>query len=563
MKCGQRNMSKQETLLLDGLRSELILQQQRKALSEALRQQLLETEKRHSKELERRVHEDARLSADQESRITQEVNHRAKFTAMRRSDSMPVQTSNKETVYHPRKSERQNTSSPDWQFPTSQSHYSVMSSTVTPTRAQQCERPTPFKTTQMMKEEEAEAECQKKFRASPVPCHVTHPHYQDMMVLREKKREQGREQRKEFLVSIQKPFSFQERESVKKEKLLATTKQVSKDQKSTAESVRKTSRKVVKDSSSTEPKDQEECKPVPAQRTGPQKNPAASGSPKLRTAERNRKEKLAFLYEKPSFQPRIIHQVPDFSRLHKALQTERLRKTQSKDEIKCQPFTLRTSALPARRYRRNPESTQEPKLFNLSRSKSLGNLKSLSTDTLPIYITDAVRKRCTAIRHSIEMRDSKNQESANWLRKSQMRSQAMKKSIALHAKLLDPHSSWKEVHNEKLQHHWRADQQRTREYMRDLRDMKARVGERPYLFEQVKQKTAKAHAEQVYRNELKNVGIREEFVQENGEGISISSGSEDNTDENDIQSREENADDGEEIEDVEGKSVKSKGEEMP
>lgn len=55
-------------------------------------------------------------------------------------------------------------------------------------------------------------------------------------------------------------------------------------------------------------------------------------------------------------------------------------------------------------------------------------------------------------RKSIEMRDNKNRESEDWLRTYQMRSQAMKKTITLHAKLLDPHRSLKEVHNEKVQH---------------------------------------------------------------------------------------------------------------
>lgn len=87
-------------------------------------------------------------------------------------------------------------------------------------------------------------------------------------------------------------------------------------------------------------------------------NSTVSCSPKLRTAERTRKEKLGFLDEKPSFQPKIIHQVPDFSRLHKALQTEALRKTQSKDVTKCQPFYLRTSALPARQSRMSPVKSQ-------------------------------------------------------------------------------------------------------------------------------------------------------------------------------------------------------------
>lgn len=56
----------------------------------------------------------------------------------------------------------------------------------------------------------------------------------------------------------------------------------------------------------------------------------------------------------------------------------------------------------------------------------------------------------------MEMRHSKSHESEDWLRMHQMRSEAMRRSVALHARLLDPHSSLKEVHNEKLQQHWSA-----------------------------------------------------------------------------------------------------------
>lgn len=45
-----------------------------------------------------------------------------------------------------------------------------------------------------------------------------------------------------------------------------------------------------------------------------------------------------------------------------------------------------------------PAVLQSPQMSSLSRSKSLGALTSLSTDTLPVYITDSARKRCTAIR---------------------------------------------------------------------------------------------------------------------------------------------------------------------
>lgn len=49
----------------------------------------------------------------------------------------------------------------------------------------------------------------------------------------------------------------------------------------------------------------------------------------------------------------------------------------------------------------------------------------------------------------MEMRDKKNQESADWLRAFNMRSQAMKRSITLHTKRLEP----KEVLSDKVQQH--------------------------------------------------------------------------------------------------------------
>lgn len=54
------------------------------------------------------------------------------------------------------------------------------------------------------------------------------------------------------------------------------------------------------------------------------------------------------------------------------------------------------------------------------------------------------------------------------------------------------------------------------------------------------QKNAKAHAEQKYRNKLKTAGLKEQFVEENGEaaeGTSTSSRSGDDADEIDIHSR--------------------------
>lgn len=95
--------------------------------------------------------------------------------------------------------------------------------------AQPCERFAASKPTQQSKEEEDEAECKKKFCSVPVPVRVIQPVYHEMMELREKEREHGCEQRKLFLLSTLKPFSFEEREKNKKEKLIKTLKQVPKN----------------------------------------------------------------------------------------------------------------------------------------------------------------------------------------------------------------------------------------------------------------------------------------------------------------------------------------------
>lgn len=227
-------MPKHDTLLEDGLRSELMLRQQLKALSEALRQQLQETEKKQKEELERRIHQNSLLSTDvdRESGDGNELKHQVK-----------------ETLHHPRQSEEPKSSSPAW-VSSNWKNCSVRASTLTPARTQQCERLGLSKTTEESKEEKAEAECQRKFCALPVPDHVIQPLYQEMMELKEKERKQGHEQRRDFLLSIQRPFSFQEREQEKREKLTAMLSQVSHDQKTA--SVRKPRHKEVKDSSDSE-----------------------------------------------------------------------------------------------------------------------------------------------------------------------------------------------------------------------------------------------------------------------------------------------------------------------
>lgn len=66
-------------------------------------------------------------------------------------------------------------------------------------------------------EEAEEAECQKQFRAVPIPAHVYLPLFDEINESKENQRRLNLDRRKEILLSIQKPFSFAEREEKKKE----------------------------------------------------------------------------------------------------------------------------------------------------------------------------------------------------------------------------------------------------------------------------------------------------------------------------------------------------------
>ena len=68
-------MPKLETLLDDGVGSERSLQEQLKALSEALRLELQETERIQTEELDKRIHQNELLSPDHKPSDKNELDH--------------------------------------------------------------------------------------------------------------------------------------------------------------------------------------------------------------------------------------------------------------------------------------------------------------------------------------------------------------------------------------------------------------------------------------------------------------------------------------------------------
>ncbi|KAM7024762.1 protein FAM161B [Acridotheres tristis] len=375
-----------------------------------------------------------------------------------------------------------------------------------------------------------EAECQKQFRAQPVPAHVFLPLYQEIMEQNEIRRQAAIQKRKELLLSTQRPFSFLEKEEKKKDAIrqkflaAATSNESSKQKQASKKVPKSTYDSLLGDKL----KEAELCREIRIQMRAKDllKSSVAPidinnyrREPQSRTATRTKQERLGFLQDKSfSFKPRINPTIPDFEELYWAFQRKTLRRQEIKEPTHNKPFKLRTSNLHARQRQANEKIKDSQKLSKVSvqKSHSLPGLSSLSSNTLPVHITDATRKRESAIRYAQDNKKEGDKERIYWLEKQKMKCQAMQKSLNSRAKALDPHKSLEETQKEKLKQIRQNMQDRTKEYRKELEEMQLRVKNRPFLFEQVTKRDARQGAERRYRRTLQQVGLSEEFVRKKG-----------------------------------------------
>uniref|UniRef100_A0A8C2U8N5 FAM161 centrosomal protein B n=1 Tax=Coturnix japonica TaxID=93934 RepID=A0A8C2U8N5_COTJA len=366
-----------------------------------------------------------------------------------------------------------------------------------------------------------EVECQKQFRAQPVPAHVFLPLYHEIMEQNEVRRQIATQKRKEQLLSTQRPFSFLEKEEKKKEAI--RQKFLTAAAPNESSKLKKVNRKVPRSTNDTllgdkleeaelyrEIRIQMRAKDLLESSVAPIDTSNCRRDPQSRTATKTKQERLGFLQDRSfSFKPRINPTVPDFEELYWAFQREAVRRQEIKEATRIKPFKLRTSNLRGRQREANEKIKPLP-------IHSLTALCSLSSNTLPVHITDATRKREAAIRNSQESKKEGDREGIYWLEKQKKKCQAIRKSVNSRAKALDPHKSLDETHKEKLKQNRQNMRERTKEYRKELEEMQLRVKNRPYLFEQVSKHDARQGAERRYRHTLQQVGLSEEFVRKKG-----------------------------------------------
>ncbi|KAF6103293.1 FAM161 centrosomal protein A [Phyllostomus discolor] len=331
----------------------------------------------------------------------------------------------------------------------------------------------------LLKTQEEDSECKKKFRANPVPAFVFLPLYHDIVKKNEERRRMMKEKNKEALLASQKPFKFIAREE---QKQAIREKQL----RDIFRSKKKTNRF--------------KARPIPQSTYGSTTNDRVKGyelyrniktrpraqelllnsSPvPCRPAHRSfasRKPKCPEQAEKLKYKCKFRNQNADFGELPERNQKHLSEQKCPKFLTVCKPFDL-----PAASH------------ASIKREKLLADLEADDENL------KETRWPYVSLRHKSPVRNPN--------------AKPMPYNCSLPMPTIS--SRGREQTTRK------SEKERMREYRQELEERKEKLKTRPLLFERVAQKNARMAAEKHYSNTLKALGISDEFVSKKGQSGKI------------------------------------------
>ncbi|XP_056312466.1 protein FAM161A [Danio aesculapii] len=379
------------------------------------------------------------------------------------------------------------------------------------------------------------SECQKKFRASPIPAHVRLPLYEDLQERSEERRRLHLEFEQQRLHISQKPFRFLERERLKKEqkdaKLREQTLQRNKEEEERRKCPFKAKPipKAVKEATLGERQKEEELyRAIKMQMRAREMLHAASIPPSMLARQLSEKQtqKIIVKDAEETHQPKINAEVPDFDASYRRFRKQLAKRKEVMPVTSCEPFQLRTANITSHKERIMAEIQAEiqspkpsrwpfvntPVLSPRTPSSSLCSSLSGSQECLSAKITDAAKKRQEAVRKVLEHRKKAEEEEEKWREKQKQREKRLQKLVTKRAQANDPHVTLAQTSPNKLKEFRKQDLQRQREYQDEMREIQKRVKGRPLLLEQVAQMNAKKAAEKLYSSTLHGCGLSESFI---------------------------------------------------
>ena len=206
---------------------------------------------------------------------------------------------------------------------------------------------------------EEEEECQKQFKATPVPAHIYIPLFDEIMQQKESKKQERLKKSIELSQSMEKPFAFMKRENERKNSpsLSASTKFGKKLDQGKKKSFKAKPYPAHLFHGSTEDKllEEEEYRKIRMQIRAEEMMRKSKLPPNMSargedyTNAKDRQKKLATKLNKAGFEddytftPKVNSEVPDFDKMHRELHKTMANKKFIKEATVCKPFNLRSS----------------------------------------------------------------------------------------------------------------------------------------------------------------------------------------------------------------------------
>ncbi|XP_061089002.1 protein FAM161A [Conger conger] len=373
----------------------------------------------------------------------------------------------------------------------------------------------------LLRKELAElAECQRKFRASPVPAHVYLPLYEELAA---RNQERTRRRRSPRRVS-QKPSAVLERERERKEARVREQPRREEGEAGRMFRAKPVPRSVYDSTVSERMKEDQLYRAIKMQMRSRELLQSASlprsmlGRPR-RNAKRGgagEREEEEEARTEADFRPRINGEVPDFEAGYRRFREQLQSRREERPTTACEPFRLRTADVRQRRQRSRSEAEAGPYAAPSrppTSDSSLSSSLSASLEHLrPARTTDAARKRQEAVRRVLEERRKAEEEEETRRRGQKRRVRRLQSVISKRALANDPHTALALTRTAKLRQLRKQDLQRRKEFREEMREMEERVRGRPLLLEQVTQRNARQVVERRYADALHALGLSEDLV---------------------------------------------------
>lgn len=381
-------------------------------------------------------------------------------------------------------------------------------------------------------------ECQRKFRASPVPAHVHLPLYEELQERQEERQRRVRVRGdRQHPGTVPKPFSFLERERLKKEQKEQQRRRRPEEAAARREAVRPfkakpVPRSVYEAASGEHAREEQLYRSIKIQMRARELLHSASMPPSM-SARRQEDEKKKKTKEDEggsgdgfTHSPQINREVPDFEASYRRFLRHLEKHKEVKPTTSCEPFELRTSHIASHHERVMADIEKEraspraalrwphigPAAAARTPNSSLCSSLSGSLELLPSKDTDATKKRHEAVRKALEQRKKAEEEEERWREKQRQREKKLQRVVSKRAQANDPHLALSQTHQSKLREFRKQEQQRTKEYQQEIKEMHRRVKGRPLLLEQVAQRNAKQAAEKHYADALRRCDLSETFI---------------------------------------------------